>query len=284
MTTAGGVSEFGERGDSLRWGGSPLFRSSHHLPSRKSVMEANPVDLILHVPASAPAWMHLAASILLYTHIVGASVAMIAGTVAIFASKGARLHRAAGDVFFVGMLGMAVVGATVSPFLGMAQWTNTTAGLFTLYLVTTGWTTVMRPEGRIGRFEVGAVLVPLGIATTGLTLFALNAGTPRAAAYSTVFGFAILAAVAALCDLGVIRRKGISGPRRIARHLWRMSLALTIAFGSFFLGQQDELPAFIQGSPVLFAPMLSALALLVFWLVRARFTKAFQSAPAAAQR
>lgn len=246
-------------------------------------MAPNQVDLILHVPANAPAWMHIAAAILLYTHIVGASVAMIAGAVAIFAPKGARLHRAAGNVFFAGMLAMAGVGATVSPFLSVAQWTNTTAGLFTLYLVATGWATVMRPEGRIGRFEVFAVLVPLGIAITGLTLSALNAGTPRAAAYSTVYAFAVLAAIAALCDLGVIGRKGISGRRRIARHLWRMSLALVIALGSFFLGQQDELPAFIQGSPVLFAPMLTALALLVFWLVRARFTRAFQSAPAAAQ-
>jgi uncharacterized membrane protein len=246
-------------------------------------MEPNPADLVLHVPAGAPAWMHLAAAVLLYTHIVGASVAMIAGTVAIFARKGAPLHRAAGNVFFVGMLGMAGVGATVSPFLDQAQWTNTTAGLFTLYLVATGWATVRRPEGRIGRFEVAAVLVPLGIVATGLTLFAMNAGTPRAGAFATVYAFALLAAVAALCDLGMIRRKGITGHRRIARHLWRMALALLIALGSFFVGQQDELPAFIQGSPVLFAPMLTALVLLVFWLVRARFTRAFQSTPAAAQ-
>lgn len=244
-------------------------------------MEANPVDLILHVPADAPAWQHIGAALLLWTHIIGASVAMVAGSVAILARKGERVHRLAGNVFFIGMLGMAGVGATVSPFLADAQWTNTTAGLFTLYLVATGWATVKRPEGRIGAFEVAAFLVALGIAGMGLMLFLLNAGTPRAGAFVTVYGFAVIAAIAALCDLGVVLRKGITGHRRIARHLWRMSLALFVALGSFFVGQQDELPVFVQGSPVLFAPMLIALGLLIFWLIRARFTKAFHPTPAA---
>ena len=242
-------------------------------------MEANATDLILIVPAGAPAWQHIGAAILLYTHIIGASVAMIAGTIAIFARKGERVHRTAGNVFFAGMLGMTVVGATVSPFLAEAQWTNTTAGLVTLYLVATGWATVMRPEGRTGAFEVAAFLVALGVALTGLTLYLLNAGS---GVYGVVYGFAVVAAIAAVCDLGVILRKGITGHRRIARHLWRMSLALVVALGSFFVGQQDELPAALQGSPFLFAPMLITLALLFFWLIRARFTKAFQPAPAAA--
>jgi len=243
-------------------------------------MEANPADLILAAPAGAPVWMHVAAAVLLYTHIVGASVGMLAGTVAIFARKGARLHRAAGNVFFFAMLAMTAVAAGVAPFLDEARWTNTTAGVFTLYLVATGWATVMRPEGRIGRFEVAAFLVPLGIAAMGLALFLLNGGS---GAFATVYAIAVVAAIAALCDLGVILRRGIAGARRIARHLWRMSLALFVALGSFFVGQQDELPAFVQGSPVLFAPMLVALGLLFFWLIRARFTKAFQPAPAAAE-
>ena len=240
-------------------------------------MEPNPNDLILVVPDGAPLWMTVGAAILLYTHIIGASVAMVGGTVAILARKGERLHRLAGNVFFGGMVAMAGVGATVSPFLGEAQWTNTTAGLFTLYLVTTGWATVMRPEGRVGRFETVAFLVPVGIALTGLALYVLRSGS---GAYSVVYFFAVLSAIAALCDFGVLRNRGIGGHRRIARHLWRMSLGLAIALGSFFLGQQDELPVFMQRSPLLSGPALIALALLAFWLIRARFTKAFKTPPA----
>jgi uncharacterized membrane protein len=239
-------------------------------------MEANTADFILTAPANAPWFLHLGAAILLYAHIIGASVGMVAGTVAILSRKGAPVHRAAGNVFFVAMLAMTGVASAVAPFLGEAQWTNTTAGVFTLYLVATGWATVKRPEGQIGRFEAVAFLVALGMAGTGLVLFLLNAGKPQSSAFATVYGFAIVAGIAALCDLGVILRKGISGRRRIARHLWRMSLALVVALGSFFVGQQDELPAFVQGSAVLAAPMLIALGLMAFWLIRARFTKAFQ--------
>ena len=243
-------------------------------------MEANTADLILTAPAGAPAWQYFAAAILLYAHIIGASVGMVAGTVAIFTRKGGPTHRAAGNVFFVAMLAMTGVASTVAPFLGEAQFTNTTAGVFTLYLVATGWGTVKRREGHIGRFELAAFLVALGIAGMGFVLFLINAGTPRAGAYATVYVFAFVAAIAALCDLGVILGKGTSGGRRIARHAWRMSLALAIALGSFFLGQQDELPASMQGSPFLPTPALIAVALMGFWLIRARFTKAFQPARA----
>lgn len=246
-------------------------------------MEANTADFVLTAPANAPWFLHLGAAILLYAHIIGASVGMVAGTIAILSRKGGRLHRAAGNVFFVAMLVMTGVAAAVAPFLGEAQWTNTTAAVFTLYLVATGWATIKREPGRIGRFEVAAFVAALAMAGTGLAQYLLNAGTPRASALATVYVFAIVAAIAALCDFGVILGKGISGGRRIARHAWRMSLALVVALGSFFLGQQDELPAFVQGSPFLAAPMLIALGLMAFWLIRARFTKAFQPARAPAR-
>ncbi len=70
----------------------------------------------------------------------------------------------------------------------------------------------------------------------------------------------------------MIRRGGISGNPRIARHLWRMCAALFIATGSFFLGQQKVMPEWMQGSPLLFVPALAPLVLMIFWLIRIRFT------------
>ena len=69
----------------------------------------------------------------------------------------------------------------------------------------------------------------------------------------------------------MILRGGIAGSARIARHLWRMSAALTIASGSFFLGQQRVMPAAMRGSPWLFVPVFAPLLLMVFWLIRVRF-------------
>ena len=84
-----------------------------------------------------------------------------------------------------------------------------------------------------------------------------------------------MAALGAACDLRVIRRGGIEGPARIARHVWRMSLALLIAAGSF-AGQPKAIPAFLRGSPVLVLPMLAVIVLMVFWLIRVRSTRAFR--------
>jgi hypothetical protein len=47
-----------------------------------------------------------------------------------------------------------------------------------------------------------------------------------------------------------------------------MCAALFVATGSFFIGQQKVMPAFIQGSPVLFILGLAPLILMIFWLVR----------------
>ena len=74
----------------------------------------------------------------------------------------------------------------------------------------------------------------------------------------------------------MILRRGISGAPRIARHVWRMCLALFIASGSFFLGQQKVMPAFIQGSPILVVLGVAPLLFMIFWLCRVFFTSTYK--------
>ena len=69
----------------------------------------------------------------------------------------------------------------------------------------------------------------------------------------------------------MIVRRGISGTRRLTRHLWRMCVALLIGAASFFLGQPQFSPASLRGSFILFVPEIAILGLLVFWLIRLRF-------------
>ena len=83
------------------------------------------------------------------------------------------------------------------------------------------------------------------------------------------FVFGAVATLAVACDLGMIRRGGLAGPARTARHLWRMSLALFVAWGSF-AGQPRAQPEALRGSPWLFLPALGVLALLAFWMIRVR--------------
>ena len=57
-------------------------------------------------------------------------------------------------------------------------------------------------------------------------------------------------------DVRMIAHGGVSGAKRIVRHLWRMSIAFFIAAASFFLGQQKVMPAYMRGSKLLFVPPL----------------------------
>jgi hypothetical protein len=96
-----------------------------------------------------------------------------------------------------------------------------------------------------------------------------------------------MGSVILLAGIGDLRMlvRGISGKQRIARHLWRMCFGWFIATGSFFLGQQQVFPAWLRGSPALMVPALLPLVLLVFWMIRVRFTGAYKkmSMPRAGQ-
>jgi hypothetical protein len=227
----------------------------------------------LQVAAESPWLVHAGAATILALHIAGGSVAMIAGTVALALRKGGRRHVVAGNIFFAAMLVMASIGAVVAPFLLTAQGNpklfDSIAGFFTCYLVVTGWLTVRRKAGTIGRAEVAAFVFAALLAAATLLL-----GTRTTGNADGYYGLGGIIALAAALDLKVILNRGISGPPRIARHLWRMCLALFVALGSFFLGQQRVMPEFMQGSPWLSVPPLAVLAMMLFWLLKLRLAGA----------
>jgi hypothetical protein len=176
-------------------------------------------------------------------HIAGGAVALVAGWLTLFVRKGGRLHRAAGNVFFVAMLIMAVF----ADYLAVAmpdQIVNLFIGTFTFYLVATAWLTVRRKEGTTGLPEKIAFLViaclcaPFAILSfqlaTGLTPFLKSAVPFKGPVLIAIYGFTAVTAIAAIADAKVLMAGGISGAPRIARHLWRMCVGLTLATGSAF--------------------------------------------------
>jgi hypothetical protein len=90
--------------------------------------------------------------------------------------------------------------------------------------------------------------------------------------------FAIVAALCALGDLSVVLRQGLAGKQRIMRHLWRMHLGFFAAVGSFFPGQLDMFPAWIQNvRPIilLFIPAFSVVGFMLIWLAYVIFSTRF---------
>ena len=210
-------------------------------------------------------------------HVAAGSIALIAGGIALVARKGGRTHGRIGTWFFFAMLVMAGTGAIIAfakPERGTAM-----IGILTCYLVATSWMAARRKDGRAGGFEIAGLAVALACATALVTIGLLGLREPDGRLdilpAPVHFPFAALAILAASLDLNFILRGEISGVQRTGRHLWRMCVAFLIAAMSFFMGQQRSMPVFIQGSPLLYLPPLGVLASLIFWIFRARFSRAF---------
>jgi hypothetical protein len=234
--------------------------------------------MVLELGADSPAMVRGAAAVILALHITAAIVGLAAGFVALVYRKGSPRHRRAGDWFVISMVVMAGIGAAVAPFL--PQRGSAVGGAFTLYLVVTGWMTMRRKPGMLGRFEPLALVFASGVVLADL-IFGWQAAMSRSGELDGLpaaphFIFAGVAALAALGDWRVIRQGGISGAPRLRRHLWRMCVGLFIATGSFFLGQQQVFPQALQGSPLLFVPELALLGALVYWLIRIRIGTRFR--------
>jgi uncharacterized membrane protein len=222
---------------------------------------------------------------LLICHVSAGTLGILSGAAALSVRKGERLHRVFGTVFFLSMLTVSALAVYLAVFVppifsGAAPPSaSVSVAILTIYLAATAWMTVRRKDGSVGLFEKGAFLVAFCVAAA-LLIFGLHAARIPAARpgdYVPYFVFASFATFAAALDLNLILRGGISGAQRIARHLWRMCFALFFAAAFFFLGQQQVLPKFMRGSPILVVLALAPLVLMIFWLFRVRFSKRFKS-------
>ncbi|HXA18785.1 MAG TPA: DUF2306 domain-containing protein [Thermoanaerobaculia bacterium] len=220
---------------------------------------------------------------ILIVHICAGIIAVFAGSAALVVRKGGRLHRRTGDVFVISMLIMATSGASMA--LVKSQRGNVLAGVFTFYLVATAAVTVMRREKWTGRVELGLLIIALAAGTSGWILAWRD--TDR----GSVIFFSIFASIASLAAAGDIRmliRGGVTGARRLVRHVWRMGLALFVASGSLFLGTASDpvmkrsglratlfTPA-IRATHLPEIPVLIVVVITIFWLCRLLFTKAYK--------
>ncbi len=210
---------------------------------------------------------------LLPVHIAGGIVGILSGAAAMIFRKGSHRHEMAGKVFVASMLTMA----TAAVYLAFVkqETPNIVAGILTFYLVTTAWLTARRGDGKTSRVDLGVLLIPL-IGGSWLWLVGLEKAFSRTPSKDGVpvgmsFFIGSVMLLAAAGDIRMLVRGGVSGPKRLVRHLWRMSFGLFIATGSFFLGQQQVFPAFLRGSVLLIILGILPLILLFFWLFRVWF-------------
>ncbi|MBL8996648.1 MAG: hypothetical protein KJZ74_01205 [Gemmatimonadales bacterium] len=209
-------------------------------------------------------------------HFAAGLASIGAGVIALAARKGGALHKRSGMVFTIGMLVLGLTAAGIGAYEGAPG--QVVAGLFAVYFVFTAMTTVKPLPGLGPRLDAVLMLVAFALAALMLRAALLEwldpavpvVGRPRVGP-PLIGGMLLL--LAAVGDLRVARAGGgatLRGPRRLARHLWRMCFGLFIATGSFFLGQMAFVPDSVRVLPVLLVLAFAPLALLAYWMWRVR--------------
>ena len=211
-------------------------------------------------------------------HICMAVIGILSGYVAMFFRKGSGLHRAAGDVFVVSMLGMSASAAYIATFQHPIR-INVVAGLLTFYVVATGWWAGRRRKPMttspfdLAAFTIGvtATLVAIGSAfeAAGRPKGRLD-GVPPAG--YLVFGTIALLFIAS--DVRMLLRGGLTAVKRLRRHVWRMTFALLFATVSLMPGQARQFPDSVRRNILVYIPHIFLVISMTYWLRRLRARKA----------
>lgn len=213
--------------------------------------------------------------ILLPLHIIAGLTAILTGFTALYALKGAAVHKRSGLIFVCAMLIMAGSGATLAVI--KSQPANIIGGFVAIYLVSTGFLTLDRRDGRFHPIDAAAMAlaVTIGVASTtlGVSVLHNSTGTIDGAPPVLLFVFGAVTLLAALGDLRMILARGIHGKPRLVRHLWRMCFATFVATGSFFIGQAKVFPKPMRIFPLLAIPAFLPLVLMLYWLARMSLKK-----------
>jgi hypothetical protein len=204
-------------------------------------------------------------------HIVAGLIGISSGAVALIALKGASLHRLSGTIFVYSMLVMSAAGALLAFAHQPGGPGNVVAGTLTFYLVVTALLTVRRPS-QARPLDVAAMIMgaTIGVSSIAHGVFQADDLT-KPGGYPAPFYF-VLGAIALLLtrqDYKMFVSGGPLGTLRLTRHLRRMTGAMLIATGSFFVGQ----PGVFAGSPLepigfRIIPVLLVIAAMVYWGVR----------------
>ena len=230
----------------------------------------------------------------LIIHICGGSLGLLSGTAAMIFRKGSPRHVLAGKIFVASMLTMGVFAVYLA--VTRHQPNNIGGGILTVYLIGTAWLTARRRDGETYRFDWVALLIPLAIGiflwTIGIKVVRSGASSQGGVPVGMTFFMGSVCLLAAAGDVRMLVRGGVSGAKRIARHLWRMCFGLFIASGSFFLGPSNRplrllstvgigkyLPSALFSTTLYLILTILPLILLIFWVVRVRFTNAYNGKP-----
>lgn len=209
---------------------------------------------------------------ILYIHILGGVVGLIAGVVASFAKKGGGLHRSAGKIFLLAMFACYTIGALVAPFLDEGQRPNFVAAVLALYLLLSGVSAARKRPYTAGPANIIGLLIALGIAGMGMLFMYMGSqsatGTVDGSPPQAFVVFILAGLLAATGDINLMIKKTLSESARLIRHLWRMCASFFFASGSLFIGQAQLFPDAFNASPLPGLLAFFPIIILMIWVVK----------------
>jgi uncharacterized membrane protein len=193
---------------------------------------------------------------ILFLHILAGVAALAAAGISVGSAKGGWLHRRSGNIYTLAMLVVGVSALVLAvvhpnPFLFAV-------GIFSLYLVFTGWRAAMVRDGRPRGLDHtgGAVMALAGIGMLGWGAQGLLGGDGAQPVILLAFGS--IGLTLALSDWRDWARGPVSGKARIARHLGRTlggTIATITAAGVVNLGFLPDLLVWL-GPTALITPVI----------------------------
>ncbi|MDP9178505.1 MAG: hypothetical protein M3O61_12565 [Gemmatimonadota bacterium] len=225
------------------------------------------MDKVTIATSSGTLWLTL------ISHFGVGLIALVSGAIALVVAKGGRLHKKSGIVFTVAMIGLGLSAAAISAYAGK----SITGGIFVVYLVFTAMTTVKELPGSSRTLDIALMVLAFGLAAemlwSGFVVWGLPGHSFQGVPAGMIFFLGTICLLAGIGDARMIREGALRGPRRLARHLWRMCFALFIATGSFFLGQMRFLPESLQSLPLMMVLGIAPLPILLYWMWRVRLRR-----------
>lgn len=205
-------------------------------------------------------------------HTPAGTLVLVTAVVAMFAKKGAALHRKAGSCFTASMMVMLVSGIAAAYLKDSID--DMMLGALVMYTVFTAWLTARHKKSETDHMEVMALIWIIGFA---IVAFSISMGWREVEAPVVYLVWGGLAIACALGDIRNLYLSGLTGTHRIIRHVWRIGFSLVWAALAFtdkivkLLGANLKSMQEEQLMLIVAVPTLLILTTIVYWITRILF-------------
>ena len=210
---------------------------------------------------------------ILPAHIVAGGLAIGFGYVALWATKGGRLHRKSGLLFVAAMLVMSLSGAAIASFNPKSQ-VSVVAGLLTFYLVASSLLTVRR-TAQPNWMATASIVCALALCASdsGPGTCWRAPAAPRQSPHSSSAASACSPRLATGASSARERSKALAAFADTSGECVRD----WVAAASFFWGPPGRVPEAINYPPLLAVAVLTPIAAMAYWSWRLRGTRTLAS-------